>query len=110
VLYAITHLQRRYQLERVFPHTLRVLLAAGLAAAVTTVVLWAAAGLASALQLVGGALLYLVVVLTVAPLVGAITGQDVDALTTMFGQQRVVGRVVWLILRWETIVLQQMQR
>jgi O-antigen/teichoic acid export membrane protein len=110
VLYAITHLQRRYQLERVFPHTLRVLLAAGLAAAVTAVVLWAAAGLASALQLMGGALLYLVVILTVAPLVGAITGQDVDALTTMFGQQRVVGRVVWLILRWETIVLQQMQR
>jgi O-antigen/teichoic acid export membrane protein len=109
-LYALVHLHRRYRLEWVFPHTVRVLVVTGLAATVTYGLLALLVGMSSVLVLVGGTLLYAVLVLVLAPLVGAIEMRDVVALTAMFGEQRVVGPVVRLILGWEATLLTWMKR
>jgi stage V sporulation protein B len=109
-LYAVHQLHRRYSVTRVFPHTLRVLLVAGLAAAATMGFLWITSGIVPVIQLLGGTILYLALLLVLAPLVGAIEVRDVQALTAMFGGQRVVGRVVRLVLDWEVTLLARLRR
>jgi O-antigen/teichoic acid export membrane protein len=107
--YAVLHLHRRYGVTRVFPHTVRVLVVAGLAATMTYGLLWLTPGVAPVVQLSGGTLLYLALILVLAPLVGAIEVRDVQALTAMFGNQRVVGRVVRLILGLEATLLTRLR-
>jgi O-antigen/teichoic acid export membrane protein len=109
-LYAVLHLSRRYQVERVFPHTLRVLAVSGLAAGATYGFLIVSGNLAPVMQLLGGTLLYVTLLLICAPLLGAIEPVDVRMLTTMFGNQRIIGPIIRLILRIETLLLNWLHR
>jgi O-antigen/teichoic acid export membrane protein len=109
-LYALVHLHRHYQVPLVFPHTVQVLVVALLASAATLAFLWVLSGLSPVVLLLLGSSLYLLLILVLAPLLGAIGATDIQALTVMFGGQRVLGRVVRLILGWEAAWLTRLKR
>jgi O-antigen/teichoic acid export membrane protein len=109
-LVTLHYLHRHYGLAWVFPHTLRVLAATSIAAVVTGGVLAVIPSVSTGLRLITSTSLYLTLTLLLAPLLGAITATDVQTLTVMLGNQRVVGRVARFVLGVEATVLAWLTR
>jgi O-antigen/teichoic acid export membrane protein len=109
-IYAVLTLNRHYGIAPVFPHTFRVLCVAGVASIATVSVLWILSDVAPIIQLFGGSILYSVLLLILAPGMGAITSSDVDALSAIFKKQWGIGYIVRFILYWEAKILRRMHR